>query len=553
MLDGRGASGPVSLPSIKILVSCHKDVAYPRSDVFLPIQVGAAGKAPLEGMQPDDEGENISERNFSYSELTAQYWAWKNLESDYIGLCHYRRYFCFDGKKHRANDHAQIEESCLCPRTVDLYHIADEQAIRSLLEEHELVCAPSWSVLGAPTPNGIMRSVRSHMVGYDLLTDADLDELVRICRKLSPEYEEDLVRYLCGRRYLGYNCFIMKRELFEQLCDFEFPILREFDEGFSYEGLTGNRLRICGYLGEILFSAFVCHLERGGDCSIARVPLVFFEHTPPRLSLEVAPGHLGLFWRYRGTSSAQLTVCVRSLIGQICPTREYDLTIIHDVDFDCGRFLGLLGKTPPNLNVSLGTVQTLDLKTLPREFGEAELEALLPMLLPSLVSGDERGRRGIGLWFEGCPLFVGDPGCIAQSASGAPLSAFGASVVAVDLDGEHALPCADELLSLLGGALERGSRGKGNPAAVRGDLLARLGAAELPPECVGAVLHGADGALDDEELLSFARGTSAYDALLAERERMGTPSLKDRLFPPHSPLRKALGRVRGILRGIARR
>ena len=67
------------------------------------------------------------------------------------------------------------------------------------------------------------------------------------------------------------------------------------------------------------------------------------------------------------------------------------------------------------------------------------------------------------------------------------------------------------------------------------------------------MLHGADGALVDEELLSFARGTSAYDALLAERERMGTPSLKDRLFPPHSPLRKALGRVRGILRGIARR
>lgn len=552
MLDGRGASGPVSLPSIKILVSCHKDVAYPRSDVFLPVQVGAAGKAPLEGMQPDDEGENISERNFSYSELTAQYWAWKNLESDYIGLCHYRRYFCFDGKKHRANDHAQIEESCLCPRTVDLYHIADEQAIRSLLEEHELVCAPSWSVLGAPTPNGIMRSVRSHMVGYDLLTDADLDELVRICRKLSPEYEEDLVRYLCGRRYLGYNCFIMKRELFEQLCDFEFPILRVFDEGFSYDGLTGNRLRICGYLGEILFSAFVCHLEREGGYAIARVPLVFFEQTPPRLSLEGVPGRLSLFWRYKGDSPARLAVAARSLVAQLCPARGYDLKIIHNVDFDAGRFLELLGQIPANLSVRLGAVQTLDAAGFPYELEDDELEVLLPLLLPSLVSGDGGGRRGRALWFEGCAIFVGDPACIVQGAPEVPLSALGSSVVVVDLDDACALPCIDELLSLLDGDVMRGVRAKGCPVVARENLLSRLGVLELSREDVRKVLHNANDALDNEEFMHFARTTPVYEELHAECARVSAPSLKDRLFPPYSPLRKALGRTRSILRGIVR-
>ena len=36
---------------------------------------------------------NISEKNPYYCELTGLYWAWKNLDAEYIGLVHYRRYF----------------------------------------------------------------------------------------------------------------------------------------------------------------------------------------------------------------------------------------------------------------------------------------------------------------------------------------------------------------------------------------------------------------------------------------------------------------------------
>ena len=41
----------------------------------------------------DATGENISDRNGIYSELTGWYWIWKNTNCDYVGTSHYRRYF----------------------------------------------------------------------------------------------------------------------------------------------------------------------------------------------------------------------------------------------------------------------------------------------------------------------------------------------------------------------------------------------------------------------------------------------------------------------------
>ena len=60
--------------------------------MYLPVQMGHAIHPGI-GYIGDDTGENISERNGNFCELTGLYWAAKNLDSDYIGIVHYRRYF----------------------------------------------------------------------------------------------------------------------------------------------------------------------------------------------------------------------------------------------------------------------------------------------------------------------------------------------------------------------------------------------------------------------------------------------------------------------------
>ena len=83
--------------NIKIIVCCHKKDIFKESDIYKPIHVGKAISNIELGIQGDDTDENISSKNASYCELTGMYWAWKNLKNtDYIGLCHYRRYFDFN-------------------------------------------------------------------------------------------------------------------------------------------------------------------------------------------------------------------------------------------------------------------------------------------------------------------------------------------------------------------------------------------------------------------------------------------------------------------------
>ena len=97
--------------SVKLLICYHKKDVLLNDEIFTPIHVGRAlarekmgrddsqFKWLCDNMIGDDTGDNISQKNPSYNELTAVYWAWKNYEKlgnpDYIGLMHYRRHFIF--------------------------------------------------------------------------------------------------------------------------------------------------------------------------------------------------------------------------------------------------------------------------------------------------------------------------------------------------------------------------------------------------------------------------------------------------------------------------
>ena len=100
--------------NLRIVVAAHKPYWMPADPVYLPVQVGAAGKESIPGYTRDDSGENISAKNPHYCELTGLYWAWKNLPGDAIGLAHYRRHFARPGrgdKKARVMTGPELEQT----------------------------------------------------------------------------------------------------------------------------------------------------------------------------------------------------------------------------------------------------------------------------------------------------------------------------------------------------------------------------------------------------------------------------------------------------------
>lgn len=71
---------------ITIGIAMHKPAPIPHGRTYLPIHVGAAIHPDvLTEIQQDNTGDNISELNPYYCELTALYWLWKNNDSDYKG------------------------------------------------------------------------------------------------------------------------------------------------------------------------------------------------------------------------------------------------------------------------------------------------------------------------------------------------------------------------------------------------------------------------------------------------------------------------------------
>lgn len=233
---------------IKILVAAHKPYWMPDDDVYLPIQVGAAGKESL-GWQRDDEGDNISEKNPNYCELTALYWAWKNLDADYIGLCHYRRYFI----------HRSLWDR-MKPRKDRIYHKKDYE---KLLQKYDIILSTKGKV---KLNDKVVTLYTQYICSHHKLV---LEKTEKVLGQLFPEYK-DLFSYTMAKNHTHVcNMFVMKVGLFHEYCTWLFSILFEVEKEMEDLGYADKLPREYGFLSERLFNVWIA----GQNCRKCEIPI----------------------------------------------------------------------------------------------------------------------------------------------------------------------------------------------------------------------------------------------------------------------------------------
>lgn len=230
----------------KIFIISHMKVTEEFSYPFIPFYVGPAANENL-GFN-DRTGDSIFEKNPYYSELTAQYWIWKNLlhkedPNELIGFCHYRRFFSFDIL---TNDLSVIQG------------INHHQNITSLLAGKEDVILPtpvefpikqhwfSWSILfrKLKLPWDCLTLNEQFSINHD---DHDL----RLATELLPEaHQKGFTNHLNGKKLSPYNMYIAKPATLNEYFNILFPWLFEFERKNSFNNRTPYQARLPGFIAE---------------------------------------------------------------------------------------------------------------------------------------------------------------------------------------------------------------------------------------------------------------------------------------------------------------
>mgnify|MGYP001034398931 CR=1 FL=1 len=213
-----------------IIVAAHKRYTMPADSLYLPLQVGAEGKSDI-GYRKDNEGENISEKNPYYCELTGLYWAWKNLECEYLGLAHYRRHF--KGK------------ACLfLPKFKKILTAAQ---LEKKLKKYDVLLPKKRHYYIETNRSQYLHA--HHAIG--------LQETENVIKEFYSEYLPSWDAVMKKRSGHRFNMFIMKKSLADKYCEWLFDILGKVEERIDISDWNQSEQRVFGYLSERLLDVWI--------------------------------------------------------------------------------------------------------------------------------------------------------------------------------------------------------------------------------------------------------------------------------------------------------
>ena len=318
------------MPDIKIFVVCHKESYVPENPYLYPVQVGAReAKTRLDNMLHDDEGDNISEKNKTYCELTAQYWAWKNAEADYYGFFHYRRYFAFNPQLQKDDGWGNIAYERITDEVIDEMKLYPD-AMGDFITKYDVI-----SVKGRQYPriieDGKMMDVYHEYGKTEFQHRKDLDITLDILVRKYPQFKEAVKEYMKSSVAYECNMFIMKKEVYHQYCEWLFDILFEAEKKIDMTWYSVEEYRVMGYLAERLYGIYYTYLKKQIGVKAAELPKALFRDTVPKAILEpIYEKGVPVILSANDKFAPYLDVMVQSIIANASTGRQYDIIVLYN-------------------------------------------------------------------------------------------------------------------------------------------------------------------------------------------------------------------------------
>ncbi len=263
---------------LTIFAVYHKEFAVPDCDFIRPIQVGRKFSKVDLGFLSDDVDENIADKNQTYGELTALYWLWKHIDdfkADYIGFCHYRRYFVEQRviiKNKLFFKKVKLDPSnlYLVPlNAATLAEVSSEKLrdqIVQLLSNAEILLPKKLHHELRP---GFPLSIKDHYIYHHIKEDWHLMREATI--KLYPELETAFDKLFEGSNEMFcYNMMVSSKSIFAAYCAWLFPIINELEKTVKLSEYPYQR-RIFGFFSERLLNLYVF----SKNLKVAELPVVF--------------------------------------------------------------------------------------------------------------------------------------------------------------------------------------------------------------------------------------------------------------------------------------
>ncbi|MBW3093430.1 DUF4422 domain-containing protein [Bifidobacterium sp. 82T10] len=208
-----------------VYIISHKDYDFPKMKSYFTVLAGA-NKNSANLMYTDNVGDNISDLNYRYCELTAQYWVWKNIiNSNNVGFVHYRRFFY---------------QNPLSKKIVSTSQFSSD------LSEYDIIL---------PEPHYLKLTVRDHYKKYHHIDD--LNRIGNIISEISPKYLTSYTDLMNRHGICLYNMFISRRYVFDEYMTWLFSILKSFTQASDVSHYSAYNQRLEGFLSERLLNVWV--------------------------------------------------------------------------------------------------------------------------------------------------------------------------------------------------------------------------------------------------------------------------------------------------------